>query len=192
MTELTPLRHIVLVGLMGSGKTTVGTRLAERLGRPFRDSDAEITGNTGRTVRTLRDEMGVEAMHALEAEQLLDALADPGPNVVAAAASVIEVSACRVALAAPGVMVVWLRGSPGVLAERFGSEAHRPAYGADPATFLADQAAIRDPLFRAVDPVAMDVDLLDPDAVVVRIESLIQAAEAAVPAAPRPRTEPPS
>jgi shikimate kinase len=192
MTEQTPLRHIVLVGLMGSGKTTVGSRLAERLGRPFRDSDAEITGSTGRTVRTLREEMGVDAMHALEAEQLLAALADPGPNVVAAAASVIEVPGCRVALAGPGVMVVWLRGSPGVLAERFGSGAHRPAYGADPAAFLADQAVLRDPLFRAVHPVAMDVDHLDPDAVVARIESLIRAAESAEPDAPPPMTEPPS
>ena len=175
------ISHIVFVGLMGSGKTTIGARLAESLGWSFRDSDADITGDTGRTVRMLRDDIGVEAMHALEAAQLFAALAGPGPTVVAAAASVVEVPECRSALTAPGVMVVWLRGSPGVLAERFGSEAHRPAYGAEPAAFLADQAALRDPLYATVHPIAIDVDHLDPEAVVRRIEALIGAAVAAAP-----------
>ena len=47
------MRHIVLVGLMGAGKTTVGRRLAARLGWPWHDSDAEITASTGLTVREL-------------------------------------------------------------------------------------------------------------------------------------------
>ncbi len=46
-------RHVVLVGLMGSGKTTVGRLLAARLGRPLVDSDAVIEGTTGRTVREI-------------------------------------------------------------------------------------------------------------------------------------------
>ena len=102
------ISHVVVVGLMGSGKTTVGRELASRLGWPLRDSDPEIEAATGRTVRTLRDEIGVDAMHELEAHQLLDALAAPGPAVVSPAASVIDVAACRSALQAPGVAIVFL------------------------------------------------------------------------------------
>ena len=53
-------RHIVITGLMGSGKTTVGRALAHTLGRTWRDSDAEIEADTGLTVRELRDREGVD------------------------------------------------------------------------------------------------------------------------------------
>jgi shikimate kinase len=163
------IRQVVLVGLMGVGKTTVGRRLAVALGRAWRDSDADLQAATGRTVRELRDEEGVDAMHAREAAQLLDALAAEGPTVVSAAASVVDVEDCRRALEAPGVAVVWLRADPVTLAERFGSDPHRPAYGDDPADFLADQAARRDPRFAAVADLVVDTDGLDPDEVVGRV-----------------------
>ncbi len=100
---------MVVVGLMGAGKSTVGRLLAARLGRPWRDSDAEIEAAAGLTVRELRDRDGVEAMHALEARHLLDALAAPEAGVISAAASVIDEPACRAALSAPAVTVIWLR-----------------------------------------------------------------------------------
>src|SRR5437762_1566050 len=68
------LRHIVLVGLMVTGKTTVGSGLAAALGWPFSDSDAWIERQRGKTVRALADEIGVDEMHALEAGHLLQAL----------------------------------------------------------------------------------------------------------------------
>lgn len=155
--------HVVMVGLMGTGKTTVGRIVADRLGWPFADSDADIEAARDRTVRQLRDELGDEAMHALEARALLDRLRAPGPLIVAAAASVIEDPACRSALLDDGVAVAWLRVSPAVAAARFGSSGHRPAFGPDPETFLAEQAARRDPLFRAVADVVVDTDHADPD-----------------------------
>jgi shikimate kinase len=157
--------YVVIVGLMGSGKTTVGRVLADRLNWPLRDSDAEIEAATGRTVRELRDELGVDEMHELEARQLLDALTVPGPAVVAPAASVIDVPACRDALRAPGVAVVFLTASPATAAARFLRGSHRPWYGADPATFLARQAAERYPRFRSVDPIELDTDGRTPTAV---------------------------
>ena len=166
------LRHVVLVGLMGAGKTTVGRRLAARLGWRWLDSDVEIEAATGLTVRELRDRDGVEAMHDLEAAQLLQALAEPGRSVISAAASVVDLDPCRAAMTAPGVAVVWLRGSPDVLAGRFATGDHRPAYGASPRVFLEQQAQRRGPLLAALHPIVIDVDEVDPD------EAAARAAEA--------------
>jgi shikimate kinase len=156
-------RHIVFVGLMGAGKTVIGQRVARRLGRPFRDSDRDLQAATGLTVRELRDRDGVEPMHALEAQQLLEALADPQPSVIAAAASTIDVPDCRAALRGPEVAVVWLRAAPRVLARRFDSRTrHRPEYGPSREAFLRDQAASRGPLLASVDPVVIDADTVGP------------------------------
>lgn len=156
---------IVLMGLMGSGKSTVGRLLAERLGWILDDSDASIEAREGRTVRELRDELGVDDMHALEARHLLEALAAPRPRIVTPAAFCIEVEACRAALAGPGVAVVWLRARPETLAARFWAQPHRPAYGDDPATFLAAQGTRRDPWFEALATLIVDVDEQPPETV---------------------------
>jgi shikimate kinase len=167
-------RHIVIVGLMGAGKSVVGRRLAALLGRPWRDSDRDIEAKTGLTVRELRERDGVDAMHALEAEALLLALAESEPSVISAAASTVEVTACREALKSPDVAVVWLRATPEVLASRFASrDKHRPEFGDSPLEFLTEQAARRNPLFASLDPIVIDVDRIRPREVVERaIEAL--------------------
>jgi shikimate kinase len=168
-------RHIVVVGLMGAGKSEVGRRLAAKLGRPWRDSDRVIEARTGLTVRELRERDGVDAMHALEAEQLLEALAASEPSVISAAASTVEVPACRDALKAPDVRAVWLRASPDVLARRFSSrDKHRPEFGDSPLQFLTEQAARRDPLFASLDPVIVDVDAIRPREAVARALEALQ------------------
>lgn len=156
-------RHVVVAGLMGSGKSTVGAILAARLGWPMSDSDATIEGMRGMTVRDLRDSIGVEAMHALEARHLLDALAEPGPSVICPAASVVESDACRVALAVADVAVILLVTSPDEAAQRFLTSEHRPWYGSDPRDFLARQAAARYPRYRAVADVELNTDRSTPD-----------------------------
>lgn len=150
--------HVVLVGLMASGKSEVGRRVAERLGRSLLDSDVEIARTTGRTVRELAAEIGPDAMHDLEERQLLDALARREPVVVAAAASTIEREACRDALRAEGVFVVWLRVPVPLLVARFHSAGHRPTFDRPVDELLADQMARRGPLFEQVADVRMQVD----------------------------------
>jgi shikimate kinase len=162
------MRHIVLVGLMGAGKATVGRRLAARRGWPWHDSDAEITATTGLTVRELRDRDGLDAMHELEAAHLLKTLSGPGPSVISAAASVVDNETCRRALTGSDVVVVWLRARPEVLATRYQADEHRPRFGPSPLAFLSEQAARREPLLRGLDPLIVDVDGIDPDEAAAR------------------------
>src|SRR5437868_9719650 len=91
----TSAEHVVLLGLMGSGKTTIGRALAAHLGWSVSDSDEYIQRATGQTARQLLAAAGVDALHRLEAQHLLDALATAGPAVVCAAASVVDDEACR-------------------------------------------------------------------------------------------------
>jgi shikimate kinase len=156
------MQHIVLVGLMGSGKTTVGTLVAGRLGWPLRDSDADIAAREGRTVREIRDALGTRTIHDLEAAHLRDALADPEPSVVCAAASIIDDPGCRDALQASSALVIWLTATPATGAARFDDQVHRPRYGADPETFLERQAADRGRLFRSVSAAELATDLRAP------------------------------
>ena len=156
--------HVVLVGLMGSGKTTVGCRLAARLERRFVDGDEELERATGRTAREIAEADGVPALLVLEARVLLDALARPEPAVIAPAASVVDDAGCRRALQSPDVTIVRLRARPDTLAARHAAGSHRRSLGADPVAGFAAQVRARERRFRAVRPaVTIDVDDRDPD-----------------------------
>jgi len=143
-------RHVILLGLMGAGKTTVGTDLAARLDVPLRDSDADMLAATGETARQLRDSLGEDALHAREAQHLLDSMARPDGAVICAAAAVADDARCVEALRRTHDLVVWLQVPPGVLAARFAREPHRPAYGVDTVAFLTAQAGRREPIYRAL------------------------------------------
>ena len=158
---------IVLIGLMATGKTTIGGQLAERLGVELRDSDADIERDTGGvTVAGLVAEAGAEVMHRREAEHLLAALAARRPVVVAAAASTVDDLRCVAALLEPGVAVVWLRASVATMASRFRSSPHRPTFGEEPAALLAGQLERRGPRFARLADLVVDVDERSPAAVV--------------------------
>ena len=142
-------RHLVLIGMMGSGKTTVGRRVAARLGRRLYDSDAEVEARTGRTVREIFETDGEAAFRVEEARALADALADPEPVVVAAAGGVVLDPRNRERLRQAGT-VVWLDARPDALARRVSTGAHRPLLGDDPLTALRRLDSERRPLYGEV------------------------------------------
>lgn len=155
------VRHVVLVGLMGAGKTTVGRALAARLGWPFSDSDMVLEAAGGATAREVDRDLGTNRLHRLEAVHLRRALAAPERTVIAAAASVAEDPASVAALEAPELLVVWLRGSVDTLVGRFAGGPHRPLHAADPETMFREQEASRGPVFERLADFVVDVDRAD-------------------------------
>ena len=158
-------QHLVLVGLMGSGKTTVARIAAERLGRRVVDSDAVIEKATGRTVREIFADDGEDAFRTLESAALLDALASPIPAVIAAAGGVVLREENRAALKESSARVVWLCASPALLVERAASGGHRPLLDSDPAGTLQRMHDQRNELYREVADAVVLVDNRSPNEV---------------------------
>ena len=150
--------HIVLVGMMGVGKTTVGRLLADRLGRRLIDSDAMIEERAGRTVREIWTTDGEPAFRALETEALVEALAAPEPAVIAAAGGVVLSEPNRRALAESGAHVVWLLADVDVLVERVRNGMHRPLLDNDPEAVLRALHEFRAPLYQEVADAVVSVD----------------------------------
>ncbi len=151
------MTHLVLVGLMGTGKSTVGRRVAATLGRPFLDSDELIEQATGRTVRQIWRTDGESAFRVLETDALRTALASEPPAVIAAAGGVVLSAANRDALNDADATVVWLSADPDVLFERASRGVHRPLLDDDPEAALRTMAAERAELYRSVADVTVDV-----------------------------------
>jgi 5-deoxy-5-amino-3-dehydroquinate synthase len=190
--------HVVLVGLMSSGKTTVGRRLATRLGRPFLDADDVIAERAGRPITAIYAEGGEDAFRAIEAEVMADLLGRDEPTVIAAGGGVVVTAANRDLLADPAVTVVWLDAPPGFLASRARPKSNRPLLHGD-----VDKRAVFERLhaervdhFRAVADVVVDVepfhrDTPEPKAALAdRIADLVRDHEghrSCGPGAARPR-----
>jgi shikimate kinase len=154
--------HLVLVGMMGAGKTSVGRLVARELGRELLDSDDQVEARTGRTVREIFESDGEQAFRVLEAEALAAALERSEPVVVAAAGGVVLSAENRRRLRQAGT-VVWLHADPKVLAGRVGSSDHRPLLGDDPAGVLARMERERAALYREVADHVVDVGVRDPE-----------------------------
>jgi shikimate kinase len=155
------VRQVVLVGLMGSGKSTVGTLVAKRSEREFVDVDLVIEAETGKTVRQLWEEGGEAAYRQLESAAVLRVLHDDRPSVLAAPGGVVLDPAVRAALV--GSVVVWLRTRPSTLAGRVRPGDHRPLLGDRPAEILAAMSDERSALYRDVATATIDTDDHAPD-----------------------------
>ncbi|MEU1387555.1 MULTISPECIES: shikimate kinase [unclassified Nonomuraea] len=149
-------KPVVVIGLMGSGKTTAGRLLATALGMPFTDSDPFLEKEHGGTAAQIAVREGAGALHRYEAEHVLAALAGE-PKVIAAAASTVEDPRVREALRE--AFVVWVDAADAVLARRMSSGAHRPEFQP------AEMRARRERYFQQVADLTCDVGVLTPEEV---------------------------
>jgi len=162
------VERLILVGMMGAGKSTIGRLLADRLGWRSFDSDAQIMADTGHSVPELFADHGEAAFRAEEERVLAEALTGDEPVVVSAAGGVVLSPSNRDLLTRSGT-VVWLRADPEVLARRVGDGAGRPLLDDDPAASLAALYEVRRPLYESVASLVVDVDACTPDEVVEEI-----------------------
>ena len=145
-----PRRAIVLVGLMGAGKTKIGRRLAARLNLPFHDSDSEIEAAAGETVEEIFRNRGEAIFRDGERRVIARLLAQP-PHVLATGGGSFMDPATRALIARRGVSV-WLRADLDVLAARVARRSNRPLLqAADPRSVLAELIERRHPTYAEAD-----------------------------------------
>lgn len=140
---------IALVGMPGSGKSTVGRHLARQLGWRFADSDAEIERELGESIRSYFEKAGEDSFRSLETE-VLGSLLQRSTMVLATGGGAVLREANRKLLSAHA-QVVYLRATPEDLARRLRHDTQRPLLqGGDPLRKLRDLFQVRDPLYREV------------------------------------------
>lgn len=149
-------RTIVLVGMMGVGKSSIGKRLAQALDLPFRDADDEIERAAGRTVPEIFAEHGEDEFRAGERRVIARLLQEP-PHVLATGGGAFMNEETRRLIKEKAVSV-WLRADVDVLARRVGRRDNRPLLsGKNPRQVLRDLMAVRDPFYAEAD-IAVETD----------------------------------
>ena len=149
--------HVVLVGLMGSGKTTVGKKLAKLVGARFVDADVELEARSGRTIADWFATDGEAGFRAAEHEVLTSVLAYDAPHVLGAGGGVVVTESGRAALASPAATVVYLHAEPAFLASRAKAKPHRPLLTDDPVEVLTRMYGERDGWYREVADAVVEV-----------------------------------
>jgi shikimate kinase len=152
MDRYEPLRRrtIVLVGLMGVGKSSVGRRLASALDMPFRDADSEVESAAGRSIPDIFADLGEAAFREGE-RRVISRLLEMPPHVLATGGGAFMSDQTRALIKAKAVSV-WLKADLEVLARRVGRKDTRPLLtGKDPLEVLKAQAAARYPAYGEAD-----------------------------------------
>ncbi|MCB8837350.1 shikimate kinase [Aurantimonas sp. VKM B-3413] len=143
-------RPLVLIGLMGAGKTTVGRKLAAMLDLPFRDSDAEIEAASRMTIPELFEAYGEPEFRALEA-RVIGRLAAEGPQVIATGGGAYMQEETRRMFAETAV-TVWLKADIDTLLERVARRSNRPLLKTgDPREIMQRLIDIRYPVYAEAD-----------------------------------------
>lgn len=168
-------RHLVLIGIMGSGKTATGEHLAERWGRTLVDTDAVIETETDLTVAQLFAQRGETTFRKIERRVVGDALRRREPTVVATGGGAVLDPGSRALMADRGI-VVWLDPPIPRVVARLEGDRSRPLLDGEPiAQRLAQIRADRAPLYEEVAHtcVAIDAEVHEvADAVAAAIETL--------------------
>jgi shikimate kinase len=167
------ITKLLLVGMMGSGKSSVGAALSTKLGWPYLDNDVLLERTSGASARALLENQGEVALRLAESQVLTLLLGMPGPVIGSVAAGVVLDEKDRLRLVQSPAHVVWLRASPQALVRRVnGSD--RPWLGDDPAAVLRRLGAERNGFFAEVADQVVDVDVIPVGAIA---KAIIEALE---------------
>ncbi|MFL6237975.1 MAG: shikimate kinase [Actinomycetes bacterium] len=161
-------QRVLLVGMMGVGKSAVGRVIAERTGWPYVDNDDLLHENTGLYGADLLERDGVDALRDAEAEALSEILQHDPPLVAGVAAGVVLREHDRGRLKNGGV-VVWLRARTETLVARIGNDRDRAWLQPEPAAALRALAEGRDPLYAGISDLTIDVDDRSPDEIAQQV-----------------------
>ncbi len=148
--------RVLLIGMMGVGKTTVGRELSKRTGWPYVDNDDLLRQQTGREPAEIRATEGEDVLHLAESDALDAALDLAPPTVVGVAAAAVLDAAAREALREGG-HVVWLRARPETMLERIASGTGRRGDATD-LDWLRKRTREREMLYASVATQIVDVD----------------------------------
>jgi shikimate kinase len=178
---VTTPRIIVLVGLMGTGKTTIARGLAQHFGADCLDTDKLVESSAGKSVRDIFSHDGEDAFRTLESDVLAQCLRSPGPVVVAGAGGIVVREENRAMLnnarSDGDIAVVWLHARPEVLVARTVKGNHRPLLDNDREGTLRSMATERAPLYGEVADVVVDVSDRSAESVISLIIESIDVPE---------------
>ncbi len=150
VAALAVAKPVVLIGMMGAGKTTIGKRLAPRLGLPFFDVDEEIEKAAGMTVADLFESHGEESFRRGEAQVIARLLAGP-PHVLATGGGAIVNPETRALIKEKGISV-WLRADVDTIFKRATRRPTRPLLrNEDPQGTLTRLLAAREAFYGEAD-----------------------------------------
>jgi len=166
--------RIVLIGMMGAGKSTIGASLSKLTGWPYIDNDQVVAQMAGMPTRDLLQQRGVEAMRIAESAAAIQVLTMPPPLIAGAAAGIVLDPAVS-AQVHDGAFVVFLRARIETLAKRV-EGTYRPWLGDDPEATLRTLYVGREPLYEKVADLVLDVDDTSPDADAQRIFDAFRSA----------------
>ncbi|MFY9315936.1 MAG: shikimate kinase [Burkholderiales bacterium] len=147
--------NLILVGMMGAGKTTVGRLLARRLKRAYYDSDEEVERRCGVRISVIFDIEGEEGFRARESQVIAELCALEGV-VLATGGGAVLTEANRRCMASRGT-VIYLHARPAHLWQRVRHDRNRPLLAtSDPQRKLEELYAVRDPLYREIADIVID------------------------------------
>lgn len=166
-------KTVVMVGMMGAGKTAIGTHLAKVLGVPFRDSDDEIVKAANMTIAEIFARDGEAFFRQKESQVLARLLAGP-PGVLSTGGGAFLAEANRTAISAQGVSV-WLRADLDLLWQRVRHKTTRPLLSTpDPYGTLKSLLETRAPVYSRADLIVDSLPGLSIDAMTGRVIDALQ------------------
>lgn len=153
------MKNIVLVGFMGSGKTAVGKRLADKLGYKFIDTDEIIEKSEGKSITAIFNDRGEQRFREIEASIVRELSGIKG-HVISTGGGIVT-NCDNISTLKKDGLVVWLKATPETIFQRVCSETHRPLLNVEnPLEEIKRRLALREPFYSEAN-LSIDTDGLD-------------------------------